>query len=106
MDNSEIIKTLHGFVAAQTVAIETFEHSQEFITEVFKSSLSTKYRGRFVGNRQQKKAVNNLYDEELKTFSVVIKKYIQTNRKMLKHFDSWNNEESQKNVDKVYNALD
>lgn len=100
-----MIDTVWKFVVTQTIAVECFENSQEYLCKMFEDRLKLHYgEGE---NRALKSKIDKKIKEEMKQFKIVAERYIATNKKMAKQFDTWSNSDvANDKINKVYDFLE
>ena len=80
---------VYKFVALLQAAMEYFVYSEEALTENIKIVLSTKYKERFAfPNRKKSRAVEKLYEEEMRAFKTQFKEFKKKNMNMLQQLDN------------------
>lgn len=100
-----MVETVWKFVITQTIAVECFESSKEYLCKQFEEKLRLQYGEG--GNRALKSKIDKAIKEELKQFNIVANRYIEMNKKMAKQFDSWSSSDlANDKINKVYDFLE
>ena len=82
---------------------------EESLVSAFELEMSTKYKARFTANAKEKRRLEKLMQEDIKTFKARFRAYKQKNMHMWEMLDSFRHGERdsiEKCVEQVYDFID
>jgi hypothetical protein len=106
MTKEENLNNVYRFVATQIVSNEYYSFIKDYLIEEHELYLSTKYKHRFVANRQNKRKIEKSMQEERKQFKMMVDKYDKITTSMVKSLDTFKSEKNEVMIDDIYKALE